>query len=1264
MENFTRASGTDLVEKINTGEHIFDDLPAETRFKVRVRFRVQNEDSFSEWIISDDVTTPEDEVESTIGPFYRRSASRPSPPAAQSDSSTPAGWSGTAQVPTDDGHVWQITGRRFGSTGDYLWTMTLYAPAGGEVESTIGPFYRRSASRPSPPAAQDNADTPAGWSPTAQVPTDDGHVWQITGRRFGSTGDYLWTMTLYAPAGGEVESTIGPFYRRSASRPSPPAAQDNADTPAGWSPTAQVPTDDGHVWQITGRRFGSTGDYLWTLTLYAPAGGEVESTIGPFYQRSATRPSPPAAQDNADTPAGWSPTAQVPTDDGHVWQITGRRFGSTGDYLWTMTLYAPAGGEVESTIGPFYRRSASRPSPPAAQSDSSTPAGWSGTAQVPTDDGHVWQITGRRFGSTGDYLWTLTLYAPAGGEVESTIGPFYRRSASRPSPPAAQSDSSTPAGWSGTAQVPTATDHVWQITGRRFGSTGDYLWTMTLYAPAGGEVESTIGPFYQRSATRPSPPAAQDNADTPAGWSPTAQVPTDDGHVWQITGRRFGSTGDYLWTLTLYAPAGGEVESTIGPFYQRSATRPSPPAAQDNADTPAGWSPTAQVPTDDGHVWQITGRRFGSTGDYLWTMTLYAPAGGEVESTIGPFYRRSASRPSPPAAQSDSSTPAGWSGTAQVPTATDHVWQITGRRFGSTGDYLWTMTLYAPAGGDTAQTIGPFYQRSASRPSPPAAQSDSSTPTGWSASELTATSTDNVWQITGRRFGDSGNYQWIMTLFSSRLLTEEVAEWAIVGNMALIPDSKLTGVVDDVTEAMGVLTVTYKGGLTSTITLPTGGLGMSQVQALIASWAQTGNVALIPKTKLPGDTVYDADIANLLSQSQVQGLIADWAETGNLSLIPEAKLPDIGGLSQSEVDARISTWARPGTPLSSSGYRIPVAKLPTNVVYSADITNFLVDSDVATLVAAVGVASGNLRITRRNGTTYDLTLPGGLTQAQVDARANARISATVERWAQVDTATRIPAVKLPSNTVYSVASGGPVKSVVASTSNSDPIGTLKITNWDDTEYKVTPPRLSSGGGGLTEAQVDARANARISATVETWAQIETATKIPSAKLPGGIVTGLSLSGSTLTVTKNDGTTGTITLPSGGGSGGGGNTGSAGSHTHSTTQTNLSSTTDAATGTSAAAPGHTHTVENATAGGTVGSGGSGVTGGVSQIGSAPLDQNHQHSIPSHTHSFTGTAHSHTSGSGGGHSHAFGSHSHGFSYNHSHNTTGAGSHLHSY
>ena len=110
------------------------------------------------------------------------------------------------------------------------------------------------------------------------------------------------------------------------------------------------------------------------------------------------------------------------------------------------------------------------------------------------------------------------------------------------------------------------------------------------------------------------------------------------------------------------------------------------------------------------------------------------------------------------------------------------------------------------------------------------------------------------------------------------------------------------------------------------------GLSQADVDARILAQARTGNTATWPKTKLPADTVYDADIANFLTQAQVDARVTAGtqapARAGNTARWPKNKLPSDTAYGtipgNTEIDARIAQFARQGATVN-----IPDARLPT-----------------------------------------------------------------------------------------------------------------------------------------------------------------------------------------------------------------------------------------------------------------------------------------------------------------------------------------------
>ena len=67
----------------------------------------------------------------------------------------------------------------------------------------------------------------------------------------------------------------------------------------------------------------------------------------------------------------------------------------------------------------------------------------------------------------------------------------------------------------------------------------------------------------------------------------------------------------------------------------------------------------------------------------------------------------------------------------------------------------------------------------------------------------------------------------------------------------------------------------------------------------------------------------------------------------------------------------------------------------------------------------------------------------------------------------------------------------------------------QVREWNATSMMWEPATPSAGGGGLTQAQVDARADLRVAALVEDWAEAANpTTRIPNSKLPLGSATQL------------------------------------------------------------------------------------------------------------------------------------------------------------
>ncbi len=162
-----------------------------------------------------------------------------------------------------------------------------------------------------------------------------------------------------------------------------------------------------------------------------------------------------------------------------------------------------------------------------------------------------------------------------------------------------------------------------------------------------------------------------------------------------------------------------------------------------------------------------------------------------------------------------------------------------------------------------------------------------------------------------------------------------------------------------------------------------GGLTTSQVQALIANWAEQGNADLIPLNKLPS------------LNGTIDARIQTWARSGNTSTLPLNKLPSLN----TTIDARVSDWARSGNATA-----IPANKLSN--APSGGLTQTQVDNRVKAGVFDWAETANTSPIPANKLTNAP---SGGLNQAAVDAR----VQAGVEDWAETGNKEIIPKGKLP-----------------------------------------------------------------------------------------------------------------------------------------------------------------------------------------------------------------------------------------------------------
>jgi len=173
-----------------------------------------------------------------------------------------------------------------------------------------------------------------------------------------------------------------------------------------------------------------------------------------------------------------------------------------------------------------------------------------------------------------------------------------------------------------------------------------------------------------------------------------------------------------------------------------------------------------------------------------------------------------------------------------------------------------------------------------------------------------------------------------------------IADWAESdNNISNVPASKLgSGTADSTKVLYGDSTwkdAPSGGG---------GGLNQSQVDArvgaLVENFAEVGNNAQIPDSKIPSSIARDSEIpSNSAIDGRARALIADWAEQGNASDIPDSKIPSsiardsevpsnsaIDGRANARVNALVENFAKVG-----NNTRVQTAKLGSGTADSTKV---------------------------------------------------------------------------------------------------------------------------------------------------------------------------------------------------------------------------------------------------------------------------------------------------------------------------------------
>ena len=206
--------------------------------------------------------------------------------------------------------------------------------------------------------------------------------------------------------------------------------------------------------------------------------------------------------------------------------------------------------------------------------------------------------------------------------------------------------------------------------------------------------------------------------------------------------------------IRILVPAEDQVYQYLT-VYQLAATLPNVPAS--STGIPAGWFLLPPSATTTQAVYESTGRRVqGSGAPYVYTtVSIYRNKVTAISYQYSTVYQLAVTPPSPPV--SSTGVPTGWFPVPPSATTTQAVYQSTGRRVqGSSANYVYTtVSIYRNKVTATVYEYRTVYRLAATEPSPPS--SSTGIPTGWTVqSDISATTTQAVYESTGRRVQDSG----------------------------------------------------------------------------------------------------------------------------------------------------------------------------------------------------------------------------------------------------------------------------------------------------------------------------------------------------------------------------------------------------------------------------------------------------------------------------------------------------------------------------
>lgn len=251
----------------------------------------------------------------------------------------------------------------------------------------------------------------------------------------------------------------------------------------------------------------------------------------------------------------------------------------------------------------------------------------------------------------------------------------------------------------------------------------------------------------------------------------------------------------------------------------------------------------------------------------------------------------------------------------------------------------------------------------------------------------------------------------------------------------------------------------------------------ANIDARIADWARVGFTGDIPDARIPSGIARDSELPQ---PADALPLLEGTANTGSSTRY--ARQDHVhpggggtGGLSVSQVDARIAAWARLG-----NNDPFPDSKAPTTIARTSAIPS---PSNVTPLIEGTATQGTSPRYSRQ-----DHVHPQSTARVTTDANIDSRIAT----WAKANSPSgTIPDSLLPSDVAKTSAIPMPATDTPVQSAQTGVVGTS--TKYAREDHRHAGDGVGTGSGSVSFTAIDAR--------IATWARANS----PSGTIPDGFI---------------------------------------------------------------------------------------------------------------------------------------------------------------